>query len=66
MARGELNNGEQALPLAGGAYRGHMPRLIRGTAAHWCTLVLASEALLLCGAVFLAVYLRFIAHPAQQ
>lgn len=63
MARGEPNNSEGALSLAGGAYSDHMPRLIRGTAAHWCTLTLVSEALLFCGAVFLAVYLRFIMHP---
>ncbi|MFZ7096186.1 TIGR03013 family XrtA/PEP-CTERM system glycosyltransferase [Luteimonas dalianensis] len=63
MARGEPNNSEQALPLTVGAYHDPVPRLIRGTAAHWCTLVLLTEVLLLSSAVFLAVYLRFIAHP---
>ena len=63
MARGDSDNSEGALPMASGAYSDHMPRLIRGTAAHWCSLILVSEALLLCGAVFLAIYLRFIAHP---
>ena len=67
MARGESNNSEQVLPLAGGAYSAPMPRLIRGTAAHWCSLILVTEALLLSGAVFLAIYLRFItyAEPLQ-
>lgn len=63
MARGEPNSSQGALPLAGVAYSDHMPRLMRGTAAHWCTLILVSEALLFCGAVFLAIYLRFIVHP---
>lgn len=63
MARGESSSNEQAIPLASVVHRGHMPRLIRGTAARWRTLILATEALLLCGAVFLAVYLRYITYP---
>ena len=63
MARGEAGNSEQVLPLAGGAYSDPMPRLLRGMAAHRCSLVLAAEALMLGSTVFLAVYLRFIAYP---
>ncbi|WP_456998845.1 TIGR03013 family XrtA/PEP-CTERM system glycosyltransferase [Luteimonas sp. A534] len=40
-----------------------MPRLMRGTAARLRTLIVLSEATLLICAVFLAVYLRYIAHP---
>ena len=63
MARGEPNDLQQTMPLVSVTRGGHVPRLMRGTASRWRTLVLLSEALLLVGAVFLAVYLRFITHP---
>lgn len=63
MARGEANNSGQALPMTGGAYADPMPRLLRGTATHWRSLVLLTEALLLGATLFVAVYVRFIAYP---
>ncbi|HRO27116.1 MAG TPA: TIGR03013 family PEP-CTERM/XrtA system glycosyltransferase [Luteimonas sp.] len=39
-----------------------MPRFMRRTASRWRALVVVTELLLLCGAVFLASYLRFISH----
>lgn len=63
MARGETKNLEQAMPLASVVHGGHVPRLMRGTASRWRTLLVVSEAGLLACAVFLAIYLRFITHP---
>lgn len=62
MARGEPKNLQTAIPMVGGPTGTHMPRLMRGTAARWRTMLVLSEALLLVSAVFLAIYLRFIAH----
>ncbi|TWT23820.1 TIGR03013 family PEP-CTERM/XrtA system glycosyltransferase [Luteimonas marina] len=39
-----------------------MPRFMRRTASRWRALMVTTELLLLCGAVFLATYLRFISH----
>lgn len=49
------------VPPAAGA--GWMPRFLRRAASRWLLLFLLVEALLLVVAVFLAVYLRFIAYP---
>lgn len=62
MDGGESKNLQHAMPLMSVNQGGHVPRLMRGTASRWRTLVLLAEALLLVGAVFLAVYLRFITH----
>src|SRR5690606_3252684 len=62
MARGESRDIQQSMALAPAMHSGHMPRLMRGTAARWRTLILLSEALLLVMAVYLAIYLRFITH----
>jgi sugar transferase (PEP-CTERM system associated) len=40
-----------------------MPRFMRRTASRWLALVVALEIVLLMGAVFLAIYLRFISNP---
>ena len=40
-----------------------MPRFMRHTASRWRALLVFAEMLLLAGAVFLAIYVRFISDP---
>ncbi len=40
-----------------------MPRFMRRTASRWRALIVTLEVLLLVGAVFLAIYVRFISYP---
>lgn len=55
---------EEALQVAAARPGGWLvPRFMRRTASRWRALFIAVEILLLCGAVFLAIYARFISYP---
>ncbi len=67
MGLGESDNKPSAPPTLTGQ-GGWMPRFMRRAAARWRVMILLAEALILAGAVFLAVYLRFISfeEPFQS